>query len=203
MRFESLVAAGKQAISKQDRDTALSKHKDALSLYPGDSSVKSLLAQAEAMRPPKFTGPTTGMEFVLMEGGCFQMGSNSGGSDEKPVHEVCVDDFYMGKYEVTQGEYQKLTGSNPSRFKGTNKPVEQVSWDDAQDYIRKLNSRSKQNYRLRTEAEWEYAARSGGKNETYAGGNNIDAVAWYSSNSGRQTHPVEQKQANGLGLYET
>jgi len=154
-----------------------------------------------------FTDPTTGMEFVAVKRGCFQMGSNSGANDEKPVHEVCVDDFYIGKYEVTQDQYQKITGSNPSNFKGNNRPVEQVSWNDTQDYLSKLNSRSGKHYRLPTEAEWEYAARSGGKDETYAGGNDVDAVAWYRGNSGgflssRQTHPVGKKQPNGLGLYD-
>jgi formylglycine-generating enzyme required for sulfatase activity len=130
------------------------------------------------------------------------MGSVDGDADEKPVHEVCVDDFYIGKYEVTQDQYQKITGSNPSSFKGGNRPVEQVSWNDAQSYIRQLNSKSGKGYRLPTEAEWEYAARSGGRNETYAGGSNADTVAWYRSNSGSQTHPVGQKQPNGLGLYD-
>jgi formylglycine-generating enzyme required for sulfatase activity len=142
------------------------------------------------------------MELVLVKGGCYQMVSNNGDGDEKPVHEVCVDDFYMGKYEVTQDQYQRITGGNPSNFKGGARPVEQVSWNNAQDYIRKLNSRSGKNYRLPTEAEWEYAARSGGKDQTYAGGDNVDAVAWHSGNSGEQTHPVGQKQPNGLGLYD-
>jgi len=151
-----------------------------------------------------FTDPTTGMEFVFVPGGCYQMGDTIGDGvgNEKPVHEVCVDDYYLGKYEVTQDQYQKITGSNPSKFRGGNHPVGQVSWHDAQDYLRKLNSRSNQSYRLPTEAEWEYAARSGGKDQIYSGGNNIDAVAWYDSNSGNQTHLVGQKQTNGLGLYD-
>ena len=208
-RFENLVSAGRQAIGQRKPGPALSKLQDALRLYPSDSNAKNLLAQAEALK--EYTDPVTGMEFVLVEGGCYQMGSNSGESDEKPVHEVCVDDFYIGKYEVTQDQYQKITGNNPSRFNGSDRPVEQVSWDDAQSYIQQLNRRGVIHhardsriapYRLPTEAEWGYAARSGGKNETYAGGNNVDAVAWYASNSGNQTHPVGQKQANGLGLYD-
>jgi formylglycine-generating enzyme required for sulfatase activity len=118
------------------------------------------------------------------------------------VHEVCIDDFYMGKYEVTQGQYQAITGSNPSHFKGSDRPVEKVSWNDARDYIRKLNQRSGKTYRLPTEAEWEYAARSGGRSEKYAGGDSVDAVAWHSGNSGSQTHPVGQKRPNGLGLFD-
>lgn len=126
-----------------------------------------------------------------------------GSSDEKPVHEVCVDDLYMGKYEVTQKQWQDIMGNNPSYFKNCdNCPVEQVSWNDIQEYINKLNSKTGKKYRLPTEAEWEYAARSGGKNEKYSGGNDLDSVAWYSNNSGSKTHPVGQKQPNGLGLYD-
>jgi len=152
----------------------------------------------------EYTDPVTGMEFVFVKGGCYQMGSNSGGSDgEKPVHEVCVDDFYIGKYEVTQNEWQKVMGNNPSYFKqcGSDCPVETVSWNDAKDFIRKLNSRSSVTFKLPTEAEWEYAAK-GGESHTYSGSDNVDAVAWYKENSGRKTHRVGQKQANGFGLYD-
>lgn len=146
-----------------------------------------------------------------VKGGCFQMGDTSGGvftapeggKDERPVHEVCVNDFYIGKYEVTQKEWVSVMGNNPSNFKICDDcPVEKVSWNDVQDYISRLNSRTGKNYRLPTEAEWEYAARSGGKKEKYSGGDDIDAVAWYSSNSGKQTHPVGQKRPNGLGIYD-
>ncbi|MBI5196649.1 MAG: SUMF1/EgtB/PvdO family nonheme iron enzyme, partial [Nitrospirae bacterium] len=164
---------------------------------------------AMAKRPKgsaPYTDPLTGMEFIFVKGGCYQMGDTfgDGNNDEKPVHEVCVDDLYMGKYEVTQKEWTGIMGSNPSSFKdcGDNCPVEKVSWNDAQEYINKLNSKTGKNYRLPTEAEWEYAARSGGKNEKYAGGNALDSVAWYDSNSGIKTHAVGQKQPNGLGLYD-
>ena len=113
-----------------------------------------------------YTDPVTGMEFVWVQGGCYQTGDTFGdGYDaEKPVHRVCVDSFWLGKYEVTQGQWAKIMGSNPSRFKkGDNYPVEKVSWDDCQAFIRKLNSRSGKNFRLPYEAEWEYAAREGGK----------------------------------------
>lgn len=152
------------------------------------------------------TDPTTGMEFVAVPGGCFQMGDTFGDGDsyEKPVHEVCVSGFSIGRYEVTQAQWQRVMGSNPSRFSrcGDTCPVEQVSWDDVQQFIQRLNRQSNSNYRLPTEAEWEYAARSGGKSEKYSGGNDVDAVAWYGGNSGSQTHPVGQKQANGLGIYD-
>jgi formylglycine-generating enzyme required for sulfatase activity len=164
--------------------------------------------KAEETQPASektFTDSTTGMEFVAVPGGCFQMGDTfgDGDSDEKPVHEVCVDSFFLGKYEVTQEEYQKVVGTNPSEFKqGSRYPVETVSWNDAQEFIKKLNSRSKRQYRLPTEAEWEYAARSGGKKEEYAGSNDVDVVAWYEANSGRITHPVGGKRPNGLGIYD-
>ncbi len=155
--------------------------------------------------PATHTDSETGMEFVFVRGGCCQMGDTfgEGAGDEKPVHEVCVDDFYMGKYEVTQGAWRKVMGNNPSYFKkGDRYPVERVSWNDVQDYIRKLNKRSGRNYRLPTEAEWEYAAKSGGKREKYAGSNSVDDVAWYNGNSGGTTHRVGTKQPNGLGLYD-
>jgi formylglycine-generating enzyme required for sulfatase activity len=163
-------------------------------------------APRPAARSGSFTDQATGMEFVRVTGGCFQMGDNfgDGDNDEKPVHEACVSDFAIGKYEVTQGQYKRIMGSNPSHLSscGDNCPVENVSWNDSQDFIRKLNSQSGRNYRLPTEAEWEYAARSGGKQEKYSGGDNVDAVAWYSGNSGSKTHAVGQKQANGLGIYD-
>ncbi len=154
-----------------------------------------------------FADSATGIQMVFVQGGCFQMGDTfgDGDSDEKPVHQVCVDSFYIGKYEVTQGQWQKIMGNNPSRFSncGDNCPVEQVSWNDIQGFFRKLNASSGKNYRLPTEAEWEYAARSGGKKEKYAGTDgSLDDYAWYSSNSGSKTHPVGQKRPNGLGIYD-
>lgn len=155
-----------------------------------------------------FTDPTTGMEFVNVPGGCFQMGDTfgDGESDEKPVHEVCVSSFMMGKYEVTQGQWKRVMENNPSKntswfSSADDYPVERVSWDEAQEFIKKLNQQSGKNYRLPTEAEWEYAARSGGKKEKYAGADKFMAVAWYVKSEG-QTHPVGQKKANGLGLYD-
>lgn len=150
-----------------------------------------------------WTELSTGMEFVWVPGGCFIMGSNAGNLDEKPAHKVCVDGFWMGKYEVTQGQWQQIMGNNPAMFKkGSNYPVEYVSWEDCQLFISKLNSRNRKIFRLPTEAEWEYACRSGGRDEQYAGGNDLDRVAWYSSNSGASTHAVGGKAANGLGLYD-
>ena len=149
------------------------------------------------------------MEFILVKGGNFQMMGDSFGDeypDEKPVHEVSVSDFYIEKFEVTQGQWKKVMGENPSHFqKGDNYPVENVSWNDVQEFIRKLNQKSGKKFRLPTEAEWEYAARSGGKREKWAGTSSeseLENYAWFSSNSGSSTHPVGQKTPNGLGLYD-
>ena len=139
------------------------------------------------------------MEFVKISSGSFMMGGDKS-DGEKPVHKITIsNDFYMGKYEVTQAQWKAVMSSNPSNFKGDNLPVEQVSWDDAQEFIKKLNAKGEGTYRLPTEAEWEYAARSGTTGD-YAG--NLDAMAWYSTNSGNKTHEVGTKQANGWGLYD-
>jgi formylglycine-generating enzyme required for sulfatase activity len=115
-----------------------------------------------------------------------------------------VKGFYIGKYEVTQVQYQTIMGVNPSVFTGGNNPVEMVSWNDAQEFITKLNARTGKNYRLPTEAEWEYAAREGTKRSSYeySGSDDVKAVAWYVKNSGNQTHPVGQKSPNALGIYD-
>ena len=109
----------------------------------------------------------------------------------------------MGKYEVTQAQYQAVMGSNPSNFKncGGDCPVEQVSFNDVQYYINKLNQQTGKHFRLPTEAEWEYACR-GGKQQTYCGSDTVDDVAWYGDNSGNTTHTVGKKQGNGFGLYD-
>jgi sulfatase modifying factor 1 len=160
-------------------------------------------------RKETLTDPLKAIEFVLIKGGCFQMGDTfgDGQADEKPAHTVCVDDFYIGKHEVTQGQWQSVMGNNPSFFKncGEKCPVEQVSWNDIQGFLTKLNATSGKKYRLPTEAEWEFAARSGGKQEKYAGTSSdteLGKYAWYNANSGVAMHPVGQKQPNGLGLYD-
>lgn len=151
--------------------------------------------------------------FVAVPGGCFEMGDlfGDGALEEGPVHEVCVNDFYMGKYEVTQKEWEKLMstflkGNNPSCFKACpNCPVEKVSWNDVQAFIKKLRQKTGMHFRFPTEAEWEYAARSGGKREKYAGTSDdlkIELYAWYAGNSEVKTHPVGLKKPNGLGLYD-
>lgn len=154
---------------------------------------------------------------VYVEGGTFKMGAtpeqgNDVYNDEKPVHNITLDPFFIGRYEVTQEEWEAVMGSNPSTFRGAKRPVEQVSWDDCQSFIEKLNDMTGQKFRLPTEAEWEYAARGGNKsrNFKYAGANDIGTVAWYrgntydkgKSNPSYGTHNVGTKCSNELGLYD-
>jgi formylglycine-generating enzyme required for sulfatase activity len=146
---------------------------------------------------------SSGMEFAYVPAGSFQMGSGNGDPNEQPVHQVTfARGFYMGRYEVTQAQWQKVMGNNPSKFSdcGENCPVEQVSWDDAQDFIKKLNAANDgYQYRLPSEAEWEYACRAGTTGD-YAG--DLNSMAWYTTNADYKTHPVGQKQANAWGLYD-
>jgi formylglycine-generating enzyme len=149
------------------------------------------------------------IDMVMVKGGCYQMGDvlGEGMAHEKPAHRACLDDFSMGKYVVTQAQWMAVMGSNPSKFKecGGNCPVEQVSWEDTQGFIAKLNQVTTKHYRLPTEAEWEYAARSGGKRENWAGTSEqaeLTTYAWFRDNSEMKTHPVGQLKPNGLGLYD-
>ena len=149
------------------------------------------------------------IEMVKVEAGSFDMGATSEmenpNEDEKPVHRVTLtNNYYVGKYEVTQALWQAVMGSNPSSFKGYDLPVETVSWDDCQDFISKLNAMTGKRFRLPTEAEWEYAARGGKKSRgyQYSGSNTLDDVAWYYGNSGNKTHVVGTKHPNELGIYD-
>ena len=158
----------------------------------------------QAPETPKTLRNSIGMEFVLIPAGTFQMGSND---DDKPVHTVrLTQPFYLGKYEVTQGQWQAVMGNNPSRFTGDpNRPVENVSWDNVQEFIRRLNAREAgATYRLPTEAEWEYAARAGTTTRWSFGddASQLGRYAWYDRNAGGQTHPVGQLQPNPWGLYD-
>ncbi|MDR3171682.1 MAG: SUMF1/EgtB/PvdO family nonheme iron enzyme [Treponema sp.] len=171
--------------------------------------------------------PNVPSNMVRINGGTFMMGSPASEAgrwdDEGPQHRVTVSSFFMGKYEVTQKEYQAVMGTNPSRFKGDNLPVEQVSWFEAVEYCNARSrkeglalaytisgsgdnrtvtwNRNANGYRLPTEAEWEYACRAG-TTTPYSSGSSVDAAGWYSINSGRKTHPVGTKQANAWGLYD-
>ena len=156
-----------------------------------------------------FTVNGVTFEMIAVKGGTFTMGctSEQGGNcynSEKPTHSVTLSDYYIGKFEVTQELWQAVMGSNPSYFKGNNLPVEKVSWNDVQEFITKLNQKTGANFRLPTEAEWEYAARGGNKSREYkySGSNNIGYVAWYTDNSGSKTHQVGTKPPNELGIYD-
>ena len=164
------------------------------------TSVSSVNAAPDAL---------TQIEMVFVKGGTFTMGATAkqrgdADSDEKPAHRVTISDFYIGKYEVTQAQWETVMGKNPSGYKGNNRPVENVSWNDIQEFIEKLNAKTGKKFRLPTEAEWEYAARGGNQSKgyKYSGSDNIDEVAWYDDNSSSQTHPVGQKLPNELGLYD-
>ena len=147
---------------------------------------------------------------IPVNGGTFTMGATSEMTepwdDEKPTHKVTLSSYSVGETEVTQALWKAVMGSNPSYFKGDNLPVEQVSWDDCQTFIRKLNGLTGRHFRLPTEAEWEFAARGGnGSCHTQysgSGSSRIDDVAWYYGNSGNKTHPVKTKQSNELGIYD-
>ncbi|MBO5942646.1 MAG: formylglycine-generating enzyme family protein [Bacteroidales bacterium] len=149
-----------------------------------------------------------GIEYpmVYVSGGSFMMGSDDSEAlfDEKPVHRVTLSSYRIGKYEVTQDLWEAVMGSNPSCFKGSRKPVERVSWYDCLTFIRKLNSLTGQNFKLPTEAQWEFAARGGNSSNgyKYSGSNYIDNVGWYGDNSGNTTHNVGTKSPNELGIYD-
>ena len=149
------------------------------------------------------------IEMVKVEAGSFNMGATpemeNPNEDEKPVHRVTLtNNYYIGKYEVTQALWKIVMGSNPSNSKGDNLPVEKVSWNDCQKFISKLNKLTGKSFRLPTEAEWEYAARGGNKSRgyQYSGSNTIGDVAWYDGNSGSKTHAVGTKQPNELGAFD-
>jgi formylglycine-generating enzyme required for sulfatase activity len=198
-------------------------------------SLLTMTSQAELRKADEVTrDKITGMELVAVPEGCYQMGNNFDDMYymEIPVHEVCVRDFSISKFDVTRGSFKKFindTGYRTEAEKGygcyindgrnwkkerlanwrspgfsqnDDHPVVCVSWNDSVAYAQWLSIKSNRKYRLPTEAEWEYAARSGGRNEKFAGSDDIDAVAWYSANSGNTTHPVGLKSANGLGLYD-
>jgi formylglycine-generating enzyme required for sulfatase activity len=163
------------------------------------------------------------VNMVLLDRGSFFMGSDTGEISEKPVHTVTIRSFFMGKYDVTQGEWTAVMGDNPSNFKGDTLPVENVSWYDAVAYCNALSIKEgltpaykgrensivcnfKANgYRLPTEAEWEYAAKGGNKDYRayeYSGMNNVNAVGWHRGNSVSRTHPVGTKEPNSVGIYD-
>lgn len=183
----------------------------------GDSLAKEMLkrldAKQVASRPrTNQTFTVNGVSFVMIfvEGGSFTMGAKTdsyrtSSDDDRQAHEVTLSDFSIGQTEVTQALWLAVMGSNPSNFKGNFKrPVETVSWNDCQEFIARLNTQTGQQFRLPTEAEWEYAARGGNKSHgyEYSGSIVVGDIAWHGDNSKKKTHAVATKKANELGLYD-
>lgn len=184
---------------------------NSLSVLPEAENERRAREEAARFKDKTFTVNGVTFEMVAVKGGTFTMG------EDKDAHEVTLSDYCIGKFEVTQELWEAVMGSNPSYFKGNKLPVEQVSWDDCQKFIKKLNrlcakQLNGKNFRLPTEAEWEYAARGGNKSRgyKYSGSNNINDVAWYTVNSYDKgssspdygTHVVGTKSPNELGIYD-
>jgi len=180
----------------QQYENALNTQKLAKSNTPQAS--KKLRATDESNLRDAFLN----MDFVSIKADCFKMGGGEELSDEVPAHRVCLtQDYVLGKYEVTQAQWQRIMGNNPSKFVSDDKPVESVSWNDVQTFIIKLNQQTGLSYRLPTEAEWEYACRAK-ENNSYCGSNAIADVAWYDDNSNNRSHEVGERKPNALGLYD-
>ena len=185
---------------------------DARRAKPSDDEV-TIISEALAPDKPKSVQPfrVNGVSFnmIHVEGGTFTMGAtpeqgDDAYDDEKPAHQVTLSSYYIGETVVTQALWEAVMGSNPSFLRGSDRPVENVSWDACQEFIKRLNSMTGRHFRLPTEAEWEFAARGGSKSRgyKYSGSNTLGNVAWYDDNSALETHPVKEKQANELGLYD-
>lgn len=182
-------------------------------MVPFNKGASSDNSSNDSIYTPKIkTFYANGVPFDMVEvrGGTFSMGAtfeqgSVAENNEKPVHSVTLSSYYIGKTEVTQALWKAVMGNNPSISKGDNLPVEYVSWDDCQEFIEKLNYLTGQNFRLPTEAEWEFACRGGNNSRgyKYSGSNYIDDnVGWYYGNSGGNTHPVATKSPNELGIYD-
>jgi formylglycine-generating enzyme required for sulfatase activity len=168
-------------------------------IYPGQTDSVTFEKKKQKMIA------SDNFNMIFVEGGTFQMGSEKGSSLESPVHQVTLNNFYIGQYEVTQKQWQDVMGNNPSKFNDcSNCPVENVSWDDVQEFLKNLNKKTGKNYRLPTEAEWEFAACGGNASNgyEYSGSKEPDEVAWYNSTSDDKTHPVGLKKPNELGIYD-
>lgn len=166
-------------------------------------------AEASAPTIQTITVGNVSFNMIRVDGGTFMMGATNEQEDdawiyEKPAHQVTLSPYYIGETEVTQALWEAVMGNNPSKFKSSNSPVDQVSWDDCQRFLQMLNHKTGCQFRLPTEAEWEFAARGGNnsKGYKYSGSNKLKDVAWFSGNSSKMSHDVKTKQANELGLYD-
>ena len=203
---KALLASGRQR-EAQEREAARHRQEQEAERRRREQEAREQ-ARREAEERQKWE--KLGLEMVRVEGGSFTMGCQSGRDrecfyDEMPAHQVQVRSFEIGKYEVTQPLWEAVMGENPSSFGDCPEcPVESVSWDDIQRFLSALNTRTGKQYRLPTEAEWEYAARGGRQSRgyRYAGGNEAGSVGWSEDNSGGRTHPVGRKRANELGLHD-
>lgn len=150
-----------------------------------------------------WTDPASGIEFVYVPHGCFEMGSAKGEEAERPVHQVCIaKGFWLSRHEITQSQYQAVMGSNPSKFKGEQNPVDSVSWNDMQAFLAKLNAETHEHFALPTESQWEYACKAGGQHPIYCGMGGAESLAWGLDNAKDATHPVGEKFSNHWGLYD-
>ena len=175
---------------------------------PAKASKKKQIVKRQAKSGDVWRDPHLGMSFVWVPPGCFEMGCGewmAGCSDsEKPPHKVCLNGFWMARHEVTQQQWRLLMGTNPAGFNrcGLPCPVEKVSWLEAVEFAKKLSAKTGYLFRLPTEAEWEYACRSGGRQQRYSGGEAADAVAWYKENAAATPHAVGRKLSNDLGIFD-
>lgn len=197
--------------------TGIVNHINAIRCYLRKGQIKDPTGNSYGTTKPEspeisetFISSSTGMEFILIPPGEFHMGSSFQGEDgsdcESAVHKAMVKDyFYMGISPVTQKQWKKIMGTNPSKFKDESRPVEMVSWEDIQEFIKRLNEvENTTRYRLPSEVEWEYACRAGTKTRYFFGDDesSLGEYAWYVKNAGRKTHPVGQKKPNYWGLYD-
>ena len=221
--FEKARDRYKTVLEKNSNDSYAKKQYEAcnkeLKLPTSESSLSQIPTKNNTASPlPSLssnfsdfteTANNLNIEMVAVQGGTFFMGCTQEqgkdcDGDEKPNHQVTVSDFYIGKYEVTQAQWMMVMEKNRSKNKGNSLPVENVTWKEVQEFISRLNTQTVNQYRLPTEAEWEYAARGGNKSRKYkySGSNDLDSVAWYISNSGNKTHVVGSKSANELGVHD-
>lgn len=206
LTIENLEAA----VAKKERFAAESWLARLMELIPGDARLAGWREKVDALPWPKSVtvdlGKGVKMDLVMVPAGSFTMGSSDGLDDEKPAHKVTISKpFYLGKYEVTQAQWQAVMGSTPSQFKGAGLPVESVSWNDCQEFLEKLQAKSPVlKFSLPTEAQWEYACRAGGRGK-FTFGDKEDGLgdyAWYDKNADRKTHDAGGKKPNKWGLYD-